>query len=54
MSNFTINKGMSNKFIITIKKNDTILPLVIDPTDTFKLLNALPIKSLKLVCLQGF
>ena len=27
MSNFTINKGMSNEFIITIKKNDTILPL---------------------------
>ena len=37
MSNFTINKGMSNEFIITIKKNDTIMPLVIAPTDTFKL-----------------
>lgn len=37
MSKFVINKGMSNEFIITIKKNDTIMPLVIDPTDTFKL-----------------
>ena len=37
MSNFTINKGMANEFIITIKKNDTILPIIISPTDTFKL-----------------
>ena len=37
MSNFVINKGMANEFIITIKKNDTILPIIISPTDTFKL-----------------
>lgn len=37
MSRFVINKAMNNEFIITIKKNDTILPLVIAPTDTFKL-----------------
>lgn len=37
MSNFIVNKGMSNEFIITIKKNDTILPVVIADTDTFKM-----------------
>lgn len=28
---------MDNEFIITIKKNDTILPIIISPTDTFAL-----------------
>lgn len=34
-SKFVINKGMSNEFIITIKQNDSTLPMVIDNTDTF-------------------
>lgn len=32
---FVINKGMSNEFIITIKQNDSTLPMVIEPSDTF-------------------
>ena len=32
---FVINKGMNNEFIITIKQNDSILPMVIELTDTF-------------------
>lgn len=32
---FVINKGMNNEFIITIKQNDSTLPMVIEPTDTF-------------------
>ena len=32
---FVINKGMNNEFIITIKQNDSTLPMTIDPTDTF-------------------
>ena len=32
---FVINKGMSNEFIITIKQNDSTLPMVIGPSDTF-------------------
>ncbi len=32
---FVINKSMSNEFIITIKQNDSTLPMAIDPIDTF-------------------
>ena len=32
---FVINKGMSNEFIITIKQNDSTLPMIIESTDTF-------------------
>lgn len=32
---FVINKGMNNEFIITIKQNDSTLPMVIAGTDTF-------------------
>ena len=32
---FVINKGMNNEFIITIKQNDSTLPMVIELTDTF-------------------
>lgn len=32
---FVINKGMSNEFIITIKQNDSTMPMVITPSDTF-------------------
>ena len=32
---FVINKGMNNEFILTIKKNNSTLPIIIDPTDTF-------------------
>ena len=32
---FVINKGMDNEFIITIKQNDSTLPMVIELTDTF-------------------
>ena len=34
-SKFVINKGMSNEFIITIKQNDSTLPMTIEDTDTF-------------------
>ena len=37
VSNFTINSGLLNEFIITIKKNKSLLPIEIDNTDTFKL-----------------
>ena len=33
--NFTINKGIQNEFIFTIKQNDGLFPMIIDPTDTF-------------------
>lgn len=32
---FVINKGMNNEFIITIKQDDSTLPMVIAGTDTF-------------------
>lgn len=32
---FVINKGMSNEFILTIKQNDSTLPMLITGTDTF-------------------
>ena len=32
---FVINKGMNNEFIITIKQNDSTLPMIIESTDTF-------------------
>lgn len=35
-SKFVISKSGSNEFIITIKQNGTTLPMVIEPTDTFK------------------
>ena len=38
VSNFTINKGLANEFILTIKQNDTLLPMIIEYSDTFKLL----------------
>ena len=34
---FVINKGMSNEFILTIKQNDSTLPMLITGTDTFVL-----------------
>lgn len=37
-NNFTINKGVINEFILTIKQNDSILPMYIDSSDTFKLM----------------
>ena len=37
VKNFTINKGLKNEFTITIKQNDSMLPMVITNTDTFKL-----------------
>lgn len=33
---FMIDKATSNEFIFTIKQNDSTLPMVIDPSDTFK------------------
>lgn len=38
ISNFTINKGLVNEFIFTIKKDQTLLPIIIDPSDTFNLI----------------
>lgn len=32
---FVINKGMNNEFIITIKQDDSTLPMVITVADTF-------------------
>ena len=37
-TDFTINKGLKNEFIITIKQNDTLLPMIIEDTDTFRLI----------------
>ena len=37
VKNFTINKGLKNEFIITIKQNDSLLPMIIEYSDTFKL-----------------
>lgn len=34
---FVINKGMGNEFIITIKQDDSTLPMIIDPSDTFSM-----------------
>lgn len=33
---FILNKGLSNEFIITIKQDNAVDPMVIDPTDTFE------------------
>lgn len=33
---FVINQGMVNEFTITIKQNDSTLPMIIDDADTFK------------------
>ncbi len=38
ITDFTISKGLSNEFIFSIKQNDSLLPMIIDPTDTFKLM----------------
>ncbi len=37
VKNFTINRRLNNEFIITIKQNDSLLPMVIEYSDTFKL-----------------
>ena len=37
-TDFTINKGLDNEFIFTIKQNDSLLPMVIEPSDSFKLM----------------
>ena len=37
VKNFTINKGLKNEFILTIKQNDSLLPMIIEYSDTFKL-----------------
>lgn len=34
---FVINQGMTNEFIITIKQDDSTLPMVIDDGDSFEL-----------------
>ena len=34
---FIINRQMLNEFIITIKQNDSTLPMTIEDTDTFEL-----------------
>lgn len=34
---FSINKGIDNEFIFSIKKNDEILPLPLDDSDTFEM-----------------
>lgn len=36
-TDFTINKGLDNEFIFTIKQNDSLLPMVIDISDSFEL-----------------
>ena len=33
---FVITKGIANEYYITIKQDDSTLPMVIEPTDTFK------------------
>ena len=34
---FVLTQGSTNEYFITIKQNDSTLPMVIDPTDTFTL-----------------
>ena len=34
-NNFTINKDIQNEFIFTIKQNDSLLPMIINLSDTF-------------------
>ena len=36
-SYITLNLNMDNEFILTIKKNHTLLPVVIYETDTFEM-----------------
>jgi hypothetical protein len=36
-TDFTINKGLNNEFIFTIKQNDSLLPMIINPSDSFEL-----------------
>ena len=38
IKNFTINKGLKNEFTLTIKQNDSLLPMVIEYSDTFKVM----------------
>ena len=33
---FVITKGIANEYYITIKQDDSTLPMVIEPTDTFE------------------
>ena len=37
VKNFTINRGLKNEFILTIKQNDSLLPMIIEYSDIFKL-----------------
>jgi hypothetical protein len=37
MDKFVLNKGTSNEFILTIKQNNSTLPMLITDTDTFSL-----------------
>ena len=37
VKNFTINRRLKNEFILTIKQNDSLLPMIIEYSDTFKL-----------------
>jgi 5S rRNA maturation endonuclease (ribonuclease M5) len=35
-NDFVINKGFDNEFLVTIKQNKTMLPMVIDDSDVFE------------------
>lgn len=36
ITKFVITKGIANEYYITIKQDDSTLPMVIEPTDTFE------------------
>ena len=36
VTKFVITKGIANEYYITIKQDDSTLPMVIEPTDTFE------------------
>jgi len=38
VDDFTINRNLKNEFYFTIKKDKELLPIVIDPSDTFRLI----------------
>ena len=36
LTRFTITKGVDNEFFFTVKANNSLLPMVIEPSDTFQ------------------
>ena len=49
---FVITKGIANEYYITIKQDDSTLPMVIEPTDTFEV-KIFKLKDSALVAIIG-